>query len=69
MCLGAMLNARIDRLVFGAYDDKAGAAGSVVDLADYAGLNHRIEVNGGLQAERSAALLQRFFGDRREEPR
>jgi tRNA(adenine34) deaminase len=65
MCIGAMLNARVSRLVFGAYDEKAGAAGSVLDLADDRRLNHQLEVNGGLQAEVSARLLQRFFEARR----
>ena len=65
MCVGAMLQARIARLVFGAYDDKAGAAGSVVDLADSRQFNHRIEVNGGLLSADSAALLKKFFAARR----
>lgn len=65
MCLGAMLHARVSRLLFGAYDDKAGAAGSVVDLAAERRFNHRIEVSGGLLADESAALLQRFFASRR----
>ena len=65
MCVGAMLNARIARVVFGAYDPKAGAAGSVIDLCDNRGLNHRIEANGGLMADRCGALLQRFFESRR----
>lgn len=66
MCVGAMLQARVSRLVFGAYDEKAGAAGSVVDLADNRRLNHRIEVNGGLQQEECADLLQKFFESRRK---
>jgi tRNA(adenine34) deaminase len=65
MCVGAMLQARIARLVFGAYDAKAGAAGSVLDLCDHAKLNHRIEVNGGLLADEGAALLAAFFAERR----
>lgn len=65
MCVGAMLHARIRRLVFGAYDDKAGAAGSVLDLASHRSLNHRIEVNGGLLQDECASLLQRFFASRR----
>lgn len=65
MCMGAMLNARISRVVFGAYDPKAGAAGSVVDLSDNPRLNHRVEVNGGLFAEQCGGLLQRFFEKRR----
>jgi tRNA(adenine34) deaminase len=66
MCVGAMLHARIDRLVFGAYDPKSGAAGSVVDLCDERRFNHRIEVNGGLLEEQCAGLLQRFFAERRD---
>lgn len=65
MCMGAMLNARVSRVVFGAYDPKAGAAGSVVDLSDNRKLNHQVEVNGGLFAEKCGALLQRFFESRR----
>jgi tRNA(adenine34) deaminase len=66
MCVGAMLHARIRRLVFGAYDPKAGAAGSVVDLCSERRLNHRIEVNGGLLADECGALLKDFFAARRE---
>ena len=65
MCIGAMIQARISRLVFGAYDAKAGAAGSVIDLSDNRQLNHQIEVNGGLFEEKCAGLLQRFFAARR----
>ena len=65
MCIGAMLHARIRRLVFGAYDTKAGAAGSVLDLASDPRMNHRIEVNGGLLAAECEDLLKRFFAARR----
>jgi len=65
MCLGAMLNARVSRLVFGAYDPKAGAAGSVLDLSDNRRLNHQIEVNGGLLEVQCSELLQEFFRSRR----
>ncbi len=65
MCVGAMLHARIRRLVFGAYDPAAGAAGSVLDLCEHRGLNHRIEVNGGLLAEDCAAPLKTFFAAKR----
>ena len=65
MCVGAMIQARIARLVFGAYDEKAGAAGSVFDLADNRQLNHRMEVNGGLQDQECAAMLKKFFESRR----
>jgi len=65
MCVGAMLHARIGRLVFGAYDEKSGAAGSVFDLCDHKRLNHRIEVNGGLFEDQCGGLLQKFFKSRR----
>jgi tRNA(adenine34) deaminase len=65
MCVGAIVQARIERLVFGAYDDKAGALGSATDLSDSRALNHRFEINGGLFADESAALLQNFFRSRR----
>ena len=65
MCVGALIQARIRRLVFGAYDDKAGAAGSVLDLAGERRLNHRFEVNGGLLQEECAALLSEFFSNKR----
>lgn len=65
MCVGAIVQARIGRVVFGAYDDKAGALGSVMDLTDSRALNHRFEINGGLLAEESAALLKTFFQSRR----
>jgi tRNA(adenine34) deaminase len=66
MCAGAMVNARLARLVYGAIDDKAGASGSVVDLTRHPRLNHRVEVQGGLLAAESAALLQQFFARFRE---
>ena len=65
MCLGALVQARVSRLVFGAYDPKAGAAGSAVDLTDSRAFNHRFEVLGGVQADDCGALLQDFFSARR----
>jgi tRNA(adenine34) deaminase len=65
MCIGAMIQARLQRLVFGAYDEKAGAAGSVVDLCDVKQFNHRLEVNGGLLEEECSAILRDFFRTRR----
>jgi tRNA(adenine34) deaminase len=65
MCVGALAQARVARVVFGAYDKKAGALGSVEDLSDSRALNHRFEVNGGLLADECAALLQAFFSSRR----
>ena len=65
MCVGAMLQARIGRVVFAAYDPAAGAVGSVVDLSMVPEFNHRIEVNGGLLADEAGALLTAFFEARR----
>jgi len=65
MCVGAIAQARIQRLVFGAYDPKAGAAGSVIDLTESPALNHRFEVQGGLLGEDCGELLQAFFASRR----
>ena len=65
MCAGAIVLARIPRVVFGARDPKAGAGGSVVDVLREPRLNHRPEVAGGLLAGESAELLRRFFAVRR----
>ncbi|HAS08722.1 MAG TPA: tRNA-specific adenosine deaminase [Actinobacteria bacterium] len=62
MCAGAAVLARVDRIVFGAHDEKAGAAGSMWDLVRDRRLNHRPEVVSGVLAEESAALLREFFG-------
>ena len=67
MCMGALLHARVNRLVFGCYDPKAGAAGSLYDVACDPRLNHQIEVLAGVAKEESRALLQRFFQRRRAE--
>jgi tRNA(adenine34) deaminase len=66
MCAGAILLARVDRVVFGAWDDKAGMAGSVADLLRHPRLNHRPEVLAGLKREESAELLTQFFRSRRQ---
>lgn len=66
MCVGAIAQARISRLVFGAYDPKAGAAGSAVDLIGSRALNHRFEINGGVLADECGALLKEFFRARRD---
>lgn len=66
MCAGALLHARIKRVVFGAADPKTGAAGSVVDLFANARLNHQTQVQGGVLAEECSALLQDFFKRKRE---
>jgi tRNA(adenine34) deaminase len=65
MCAGAMVHARIKRLIYGADDPKAGAVHSVMKLLDYPQLNHRVEVRGGVLAGRSAEILQDFFRSRR----
>lgn len=65
MCAGAMVHARIQRLVFGAFDPKAGAAGSIMNILQDPRLNHRVQVEGGLLAEESALLLRDFFQARR----
>ena len=65
MCAGALVLARLPRVVFGARDPKAGACGSVLDVPGESRLNHRPEVAGGLLAEESAALLGAFFAARR----
>jgi tRNA(adenine34) deaminase len=65
MCLGAALNARIARLVFGAWDAKAGACGSVFDLSREPKLMHRIDVFGGVRSGECSELLRGFFAARR----
>lgn len=65
MCAGAIVLARVPRVVFGATDPKGGAAGSVLDVLDEPRLNHRPTVEGGLLASESAALLEDFFARRR----
>lgn len=65
MCAGALVNARVERLVFGASDPKAGAAGTVLDITNCAALNHRLTVEGGVLAEQAAALLKEFFSRKR----
>jgi tRNA(adenine34) deaminase len=65
MCAGAIVLARVPRVVYGTDDPKAGAAGSVLDVLGHARLNHRPELAGGLLAAECAALLTDFFGTRR----
>jgi tRNA(adenine34) deaminase len=65
MCIGAALNARVARVVFGAWDPKAGACGSIFDLPREARLTHRIDVFGGVCSEECSALLREFFKKRR----
>ena len=65
MCMGAVLNARIARVVFGAWDAKAGACGSVIDLPREPRLAQGVDVFGGVCSDQSAALLRQFFESRR----
>jgi len=65
MCAGAMVHARVARLVYGAADPKAGAAGSVFDLTRTDELNHRLEVEGGVLTEECGGLLREFFSRKR----
>ena len=65
MCAGAMVHARIRRLVYGADDPKAGAVHSVLRVLNHPGLNHRIDVKGGVLAGKCAEILQEFFRSRR----
>jgi tRNA(adenine34) deaminase len=65
MCAGAMIHARLGRLVYGAADPKAGAAGSVLDVLNHPGLNHKMTVTTGVLAEDCGELLREFFRDRR----
>jgi tRNA(adenine34) deaminase len=65
MCAGAMVHARVGRLVYGATDPRAGAAGSVFNVVQNAALNHRIDVEGGVLAQQCGALLREFFVARR----
>jgi tRNA(adenine34) deaminase len=65
MCAGAMIHARLDRLVFAAADPKAGAAGSVLGVLNHPQLNHQMQMEQGILAEESAELLRSFFRERR----
>jgi tRNA(adenine34) deaminase len=65
MCAGAMIHARLDRLVYAAADPKAGAAGSVLTVLNHPQLNHQMEVEQGILADEAAELLRSFFRERR----
>lgn len=65
MCAMAIVHARVRRLVFGAWDPRAGAAGSVIDIFGLPGLNHRVDVFGGVLMEECGSLLREFFAERR----
>jgi tRNA(adenine34) deaminase len=69
MCAGALAHVRVDRIVFGVADPKAGACGGAFDLFAVPGLNHRCEITSSVLADESLSLLQDFFRRRREEPR
>jgi tRNA(adenine34) deaminase len=66
MCAMAIVHARVRRLVFGAWDPRAGAAGSVTDIFALPGLNHRVDVFGGVLMEECGNLLREFFAERRD---
>ena len=66
MCAGALVNARVDRLVFGVTDQKSGACGTLWNLVQSEKLNHRMEVSGGLMADQCLEILQGFFRRKRE---
>ncbi|HEY8133259.1 MAG TPA: nucleoside deaminase [Thermoanaerobaculia bacterium] len=68
MCAGALVNARVQRLIFGAHDPKAGFCGSLGNLVQDPRLNHRLEVVAGFEEERTRVLLQRFFQELRKRP-
>ncbi|MEM6161880.1 tRNA adenosine(34) deaminase TadA [Erwinia sp. P6884] len=67
MCAGAMVHGRIDRLVYGAKDEKTGAAGSLLDVLGHPGMNHQVAIDQGVLAGECAAMLSDFFRHRRAE--
>ena len=66
MCMGAIIQARVDRLIFGAYDPRSGAAGSAFDLSNSSKLNHKVNVIGGVMGKECKALMQDLFKSRRK---
>ncbi|HEX4605651.1 MAG TPA: tRNA adenosine(34) deaminase TadA [Candidatus Angelobacter sp.] len=68
MCAGALIHARIARIVYGASDPKAGAAGSLLQVINHPGLNHTMEITGGVLAGKCSAVLQEFFRSKRQQP-
>jgi len=66
MCAGAIVQSRIPRLIFGAWDPKAGACGSIFDITSERRLNHRVDVTGGILEQESQTLLQNFFRAKRD---
>jgi len=67
MCAGALLQARLERVVYGADDLKAGAAGSLLNILQFPGFNHFVKITGGVLADEAVALLQKFFQERRSD--
>jgi tRNA(adenine34) deaminase len=67
MCAGALIQARVSRLVYGAADPKAGAAGSVLQVLNHPGLNHKMEITAGVLGDKCAELLQEFFRRKRQQ--
>jgi tRNA(adenine34) deaminase len=65
MCMGALIHARVERLVYGAEDPRVGAAGTVFDLSSDSRLNHRLEVTGGVLEDECRGIIQEFFKNRR----
>ncbi len=65
MCMGALVHARVKHLIFGAYDQRAGAAGTIYDFSDSPHLNHKLEVLGGVLEKQCKIVLKNFFKDRR----
>lgn len=65
MCAGALIWARVEKIIFGAYDSKAGACGSVFNITEEKKLNHKIQVSGGLLQEECATIMKEFFKNRR----
>lgn len=68
LCAGAIVLAKVGKLVFGAYDEKAGMCGSLGDLVRHPRLNHRVEVTGGVEAEQFEELIKTFFAAKRSTP-
>jgi tRNA(adenine34) deaminase len=69
MCAGAIVHARLDRLVFGAFDEKAGASSTLYNIVQDKRLNHQVEVVSGLDSERAGGILRDFFRQKRESTR
>ncbi|EQC00886.1 tRNA adenosine(34) deaminase TadA [Photorhabdus temperata] len=67
MCAGSMVHSRIQRLVYGANDMKTGAVGSLIDILRHPGMNHQIEITGGVLAKECSTMLSAFFKQRREQ--